>query len=139
MGKFGYSKNDSRGELATIMVGLSNYNCWDAPVPSGYTVDWFGYILFGAGGGSIVFSGQGHKVGTIQSSTLSSDTQYYFYSYDQDSNLIYSTPASATKKKGEVTFASPFQNGFTTPRGYVLPEIVHQTPSQQRTLKPGSV
>jgi hypothetical protein len=133
-GKFGYSNDSLRSRFANVEVGLSNYNCWAAPVPSGYSGDWFGYIYVDTGGGKITFLNGGNKIATMQSTTLLTTTQYYFYLYDTNGNILYSTSAGTASKKGEIKFISPFQEGFATP-GVALPEIVHQTPSHQSMTK----
>jgi hypothetical protein len=106
-GQFKYASN-SKGSGGYIIVCPGTDNEYDVPVSS------------------IVFN-TGNVFGQMYSTTWLRKTDYYLYLYDGSNNFIesYQIGPIATKK-GDLKFASPFENGFTIPADGVLNlEIVH--------------
>jgi hypothetical protein len=105
-----------------------------APVPQGYTPDWFGswwlecpYLC-----GGLTF-GQGQLSGHIASPHWSANTTYYLYVYALYTKQYIESyqigPVTKTNKgQPSITFASPFENGFVYPtKDAVVLEIAHPT------------
>ena len=105
-----------------------------APVPQGYTPDWFGswwlecpYLC-----GGLTF-GRGQLSGHVVSQYWSTNTTYYLYVYALYTKQYiesYQIGPVTKSQKGQpsIAFASPFENGFVYPtKDAVVLEIAHPT------------
>jgi hypothetical protein len=121
---FHYTGYVGRGRDIDTKIGEANYDCWNVPVPTGYTAVWFGYFAPDTTG--MQFKDETTGLCKIQSSSFQAGTQYYLYIYDgyASSNQIYSSAIGTPTSKGELKFNSPFENGFFVPSTIVL-EIAH--------------
>lgn len=106
-----------------------------APVPQGYTPDWFGswWLECPSLCGGLTF-GQGQLSGHIVSHYWSTNTTYYLYVYALYARQYIESyqigPVTKTKKgQPSIAIASLFENGFVYPiKDAVVLEIAHPTP-----------
>jgi hypothetical protein len=113
------------GGLAVFYACPGTDNSFGMPVPRGHTPDWFGEVRFGF---STIF-GQADLYGKMSAPVWLPRTDYYMYIYDQKDKLIESYKIGrANAKSGNLTFPSPFQNGFTVVQYTSINfEIAHKT------------
>lgn len=134
MGKFGYAAISGGGDVQGL-AGSCPIGDPIAPVPKGYSPDWFGsWTLYCSTDGDLC-SGVSFSKGSLQGHIVSRawvpSRTYYLYLYTGDTEQFiesYKIGPVKRDKNGEqtITFDSPFENGLTYPvnDGYAL-EIVH--------------
>jgi hypothetical protein len=133
MGDFGYAAIQGAGKFQGLVFSCPTSDPI-APTPQGYTADWFGswtlYCKGNAGCGGVSFA-NGNLMGSITANVWVPSRTYYLYVYTLYSRQLiesYQIGPVTPGKHGDsgISFASPFENGFTYPQGeaYAL-EIVH--------------
>jgi hypothetical protein len=104
-----------------------DYNYFNAPVPQGFTADWFGWLQPRESTDNLTFEPAALS-GDVYSSTWVANTHYYLYVYITETGQLlesYETQGF-NPKKGAVIFDSPFENGFVIPVNMTISlEIVH--------------
>ena len=134
MGRFGYAAISGGGSVQGLVFSCPTSDPI-APVPQGYTPDWFGsWTLYCKDDNlcSGVSFGNANLTGKIISNAWVPSRTYYLYVYtDYSRQYIESYPIGpVTRDKhgrnSSITFSSPFENGMAYPPndGYAL-EIVH--------------
>lgn len=138
MGEFGYAAINGGGTVQGLVFSCPTSDPI-APIPRGYTPDWFGsWTLYCSTDDDVcadVSFGNGNLKGHIISDAWVASRTYYLYLYSDDTRQYIESykigPVNATKDgSSRITSESPFENGLTYPQndGYSL-EIVH--PSTQ--------
>jgi hypothetical protein len=126
-----YASNSLQPGETNTAVSDANFNWYPAPIPSGYTLDWVAAISpcgvpdFTFGAASLTM--------TVSSAIFSPSTVYYLYVYEVHSGRLLTSEAAGSAQSGQLSFPSPFENGFIMPRGKghrvckggVFVEIVH--------------
>jgi hypothetical protein len=117
----------SRSSTLDIAQLLDDYNYVNAPVPQGFTADWFGWLQPRESTDNLTFEPAALS-GDVYSSTWVANTHYYLYVYITETGQLlesYETQGF-NPKKGTVIFDSPFENGFVIPVNMTISlEIVH--------------
>jgi hypothetical protein len=134
MGKFAYAAIGGGGKVLGLVFSCPTSDPI-APVPKGYTPDWFGswtlYCKRDDLCSSVSFA-NADLTGQIISNVWIASQTYYLYVYTSDSRQYIESyqigPVTPGKHGGDssIAFNSPFENGLTYPvdEGYAL-EIVH--------------
>jgi hypothetical protein len=133
MGDFGYAAINGGGKFQGLIFSCPTSDPI-APIPQGYTPDWFGswtlYCRGNTGCGGVSF-GNGSLTGSLTANVWQPSRTYYLYVYTLYSRQLiesYQIGPVTPGKHGDssIGFASPFENGFIYPEGeaYAL-EIAH--------------
>jgi hypothetical protein len=118
-----YASNTASEKFVGSVIA-ANYNVGEEyPQPSGLTVVWYGTIDFEEGC-SATFT-QASLFATIVARRLDRARAYSLLFYSLNNTLLETVPLGLPPKNGTFTFATPFEDGFTSsPCGANL-EIVY--------------
>jgi hypothetical protein len=122
MGDFGYAPISGGGKVKGLVFSCSTSDPL-APIPQGYSPDWFGsWTLYCSDHNECasVSFGNGRLSGNITSDVWLSSRTYYLYVYASDSRQYiesYQIGPVTPRKHGNssISFDSPFENGLTYP------------------------